>query len=87
MCISSLPTISPRALFFGALLLGLHGGPLAVPAAAQTGPTRSAEGLYARIGLGLGDYTGDLGSSSFGDAHSHPFDLQDLVRGGSYYVS
>ncbi|MFB6230310.1 MAG: hypothetical protein ABEL04_04065, partial [Salinibacter sp.] len=75
----------------GVLLIGLLGGPLAVPAAAQTNraapTTRTGEGLYTRIGIGLGDYTGDLGSSSFGDAHSHPLDLQGFVWGVPYYGS
>jgi len=76
----------------GALLIGLLAVlPTTFPAAAQTDrtapATRAGEGLYARIGIGFGDYTGDLGSSSFGDAHSHPLDLQGFVWGVPYYGS
>jgi hypothetical protein len=76
----------------GVLLIGLLGAlPTTFPAAAQTDrtapATRAGEGLYTRIGIGFGDYTGDLGSSSFGDAHSHPLDIQGFVWGLPYYGS
>lgn len=55
---------------------------LASPAQGQS--KRVGETFYVRFGGGALDYTGDFGSSAEGTTTSHPFDLQEFVRGRAY---
>lgn len=48
---------------------------------------RTGNAFYGKLGAGFSDYTGDFGTSSFGDAHSHPFDFQEVLRGVPFYLS
>ncbi len=48
---------------------------------------RTGNVFYGKLGAGFSDYTGDTGTSSFGDAHSHPFDLQEPLYGVPVYLS
>lgn len=75
-----------RSVFFLCLLVLLIGCVLgATSSSAQA--ERTGNVFYGKLGAGFSDYTGDFGTSSFGDAHSHPFDLQEPLYGVPFYLS
>lgn len=74
----SVDVLGQIAVFLLPLLL------LAIPSPVQGQSKRVGETFYVRFGGGAMDYTGDFGSSADGTGVSHPFDLQEFVRGRAY---
>jgi formylglycine-generating enzyme required for sulfatase activity len=69
--------------FSSVLLIGCVLGATSSNAQAE----RTGNVVYGKLGIGLSDYTGDWGTSSFGEAHSHPFDFQEPLKGVPFYLS